>query len=173
MSCQFWQIRLNVIEVIFYNDSNKFSFKEHVMQESILTPDQYRDLTKKILHSVESRFRIIHLNTLKHPKYRLKAPVHINLEHDENQVVASFDDIEAFAYAETESEAINQLSEEIVSIYEDLQKDEDNLGALPIKWWQYLKEIVECKSATTSRAGGMRQAPRRGRGHALLVVADL
>jgi hypothetical protein len=29
------------------------------------------------------------------------------------------------------------------------------------------------KSATTSRAGGMRQAPRRGRGHALLVVADL
>jgi hypothetical protein len=26
------------------------------------------------------------------------------------------------------------------------------------------------KSATTSRAGGMRQAPRRGRGYALLVV---
>jgi hypothetical protein len=29
------------------------------------------------------------------------------------------------------------------------------------------------KSATTSRAGGMRQPPRRGRGHAMLVVADL
>jgi len=29
------------------------------------------------------------------------------------------------------------------------------------------------KSATTSRAGGMRKAPRRGRGHAQLVVADL
>jgi hypothetical protein len=29
------------------------------------------------------------------------------------------------------------------------------------------------KSATTSRAGGMRKAPRRGRGNALLVVADL
>jgi hypothetical protein len=28
------------------------------------------------------------------------------------------------------------------------------------------------KSATTSRAGGMRKAPRRNRGHALLVVAD-
>jgi hypothetical protein len=28
-------------------------------------------------------------------------------------------------------------------------------------------------SATTSSAGGMRKAPRRGRGHALLVVADL
>ena len=28
------------------------------------------------------------------------------------------------------------------------------------------------ESATTGRAGGMRKAPRRGRGHALLVVAD-
>lgn len=145
MSCQFWQILLNVVKVIIYNDSNNFSLKEPVMQESILTPDQYRDLTKNILHSMESRFRIIPLNSLKHPKYRLKAPVHINLEYVEDQVVASFDDIEAFAYAETESEAINQLSEEIVSIYEDLQKDEDNLGPLPNKWWQYLKEIVECK----------------------------
>jgi len=60
-------------------------------------------------------------------------------------VVASLDDIEAFAYAETESEAINQLSEEIVNIYEDLQKDRGNLGPLPNKWWQYLKEIVECR----------------------------
>ncbi len=29
------------------------------------------------------------------------------------------------------------------------------------------------ESATTSRAGGMGMAPRRGRDHALLVVADL
>ena len=29
------------------------------------------------------------------------------------------------------------------------------------------------KSAITSRAGGMRKAPGRGRGHALLVIADL
>jgi hypothetical protein len=33
--------------------------------------------------------------------------------------------------------------------------------------------ITRDKSATTSRAGGMRKAPRRGRGYALLVVADL
>ena len=29
------------------------------------------------------------------------------------------------------------------------------------------------KSATTSRAGGVRRAPRRGRNHALLVIADI
>jgi hypothetical protein len=31
---------------------------------------------------------------------------------------------------------------------------------------------LHVKSATTSRGGGMRMAPRRGRGRALLVVAD-
>lgn len=115
------------------------------MQESILTPEQYRDLTKKILHSVDRRFRIIPINSLKHPKYLLKVPVYINLEYIEEQVIASFDDIEAFAYAETEFEAINQLIEEIVNIYEDLQKDQGNLGPLPDQWWQYLKEIIECR----------------------------
>jgi len=29
------------------------------MQERILTPDQYKDLTKKIIHSVDTRYKII------------------------------------------------------------------------------------------------------------------
>lgn len=115
------------------------------MQESILTADQYKDLTKKIIHSIDTRYRIIPLNSLKHPKYHLRVPVHITLEFEEDKVIASFDDIEAFSYAETNSEAINQLCEEIIQLYEDLQEDEENLGPLPQKWLHYLKEIIECK----------------------------
>ena len=115
------------------------------MQESILSLEQYRNLTKEIINSVDKRFRIIPLNSLKHPKYHLKAPIYINLEYEDDQVIASFDDIEAFAYAETESEAINQLSEEIINMYADLQESHDKLGPLPNKWWQYLKEIIECR----------------------------
>jgi len=115
------------------------------MQEGILTADQYKDLTKKIIHSIDTRYRIIPLNSLKHPKYHLRVPVHITLEFEEDKVVASFDDIEAFSYAETNSEAINQLCEEIVQLYEDLQEDEENIGPLPQKWLHYLKEIIECK----------------------------
>jgi len=33
--------------------------------------------------------------------------------------------------------------------------------------------VVVLESATTSRAAGMRKAPGRGRGNALLVIADL
>lgn len=108
------------------------------MQESILTTDQLKDLSKKIIHAVDTRYRIIPLNSLKHPKYHLKVPVHISLEFEEDKVIASFDDIEAFSYADTASEAIDLLCEEIIQVYEDLLEEQESLGPLPRKWLQYL-----------------------------------
>jgi hypothetical protein len=115
------------------------------MQKNILTPEQYKDLTRKIIHAVDTRYRITPLNSLKHPKYHLKAPIHLTLEFDEDKVIASFDDIEAFSYADTVSEAIDLLCVEIVQIFEDLIEDKGNLGALPRKWLEYLEEIIECR----------------------------
>jgi len=115
------------------------------MQESILTPDQYKDLGKKIIHAVDTRYRIIPLNSLKHPKYHLESPIHITLEFEDDKVIASFDDIEAFSHADTASEAIDLLCEEIIQIYEDLQQDQEYLGPMPKKWLQYLEEIIECR----------------------------
>lgn len=110
----------------------------------LLTTEQHRDLSQKIIHSVERKYRIVPLNSLKHPEYRLKFPVHITLEFEREQVIASFDDIEAFSYADTESEAVEQLCEEIIQLYEDLQEDKNNLGPLPSKWLRYLEDIIEC-----------------------------
>ena len=115
------------------------------MQKNILTSEQYKDLSKKIIHAIDTRYRIIPLNSLKHPKYHLKAPIHLTLEFDEDKVIASFDDIEAFSYADTVSEAIDLLCVEIVQVFEDLLEDKDNLGDLPRKWLQYLEEIIECR----------------------------
>ena len=115
------------------------------MQESILTPDQYKELSKKIIYAVDTKYRVIPLNSLKHHRYHLKAPIYITLEFEEDKVIASFDDIEAFSYADTASEAIDLLSDEIIQIFEDLLEDKDNLGSLPLKWLQYLEEIIECR----------------------------
>ncbi len=115
------------------------------MPQSILTADQYKDLTKKIIHAVDTRYRIIPLNSLKHLKYHLRTPIHVTLEYEEDMVVASFDDIEAFSYADTASEAIDLLCGEIVQVFEDLVEDKENLGTLPQKWLEYLGEIIECK----------------------------
>jgi hypothetical protein len=81
----------------------------------------------------------------KHSKYHLKAPIYVTLEFEEDKVIASFDDIEAFSYADTASEAINLLSDEIIQIFEDLLEDKENLGSLPRKWLQYLEEIIVCR----------------------------
>ncbi len=115
------------------------------MEQILLTSDQYRELTRTIVHSIEKRYRIVPLNSLRHLKYRLKFPVHITLEYEAEGVIASFDEIEAFSFADTESEATDQLCEEIIQVYEDLKDDEQNLGHLPGKWLQYLKEIIECR----------------------------
>jgi hypothetical protein len=71
-------------------------------------------------------------------------PVHITLEFEKGLVIAGLDDIEAFAYADTTSEAIDHLCEEIVQIYEDLKEDKENLGYLPEKWLRFLEEKIEC-----------------------------
>jgi hypothetical protein len=42
-----------------------------------------------------------------------------------------------------------------------------------IRNWEWRNEQPMCQSATSSRTGGMKKAPRRSRGHALLVVADM
>jgi len=115
------------------------------MQESILTPEQYKNLSKKIIHAVDTRYRIIPLNSLKDPKYHLKSPIYVTLEFEEDKVIASFEDIEVFSYAETASEAIDLLCGEIIQIFEDLLEDKENLGSLPQKWLQYLEEIIECR----------------------------
>ena len=115
------------------------------MQENILTQDQYKDLSKKIIHAVDTRYRTIPLNSLKHPKYQLKTSIHVTLEYEEDKVVASFDDIEAFSYADTTSEAIDLLCEEIIQIYEELNEDQENLGPLPNKWFHCLEDIIECR----------------------------
>lgn len=115
------------------------------MQTSILTDEQYKVLSKKLITSIEKHFRIIPLNTLKHHGYILKKPLYITIEIEKDIIIASLEDIEAFAYADTEFEAIDQLREEIINIYEDLQKGRENLGKLPKKWLAFLEEFIEKK----------------------------
>ncbi len=115
------------------------------MRQAVLTEQQYRDLTKQIVRSIEMKSRIVPLNTLNHPKYYLKTPVCISLEYDGDTVIAGFSDIEAFSFADTEYEAIGQLCEQIVMLFEDLASDEKALGPSPKKWLAYLREIIGCR----------------------------
>ncbi len=115
------------------------------MHTSVLTDEQYRSLSKKLIKSVQGRFKIVALNSLKHPKYVLERPIFITIEADKDAVIATLDDIEAFAYADTEFEAVNNLCNEIVSIFEELREDRHSLGPLPKRWLDYLKDTIKSR----------------------------
>jgi len=112
------------------------------MQTEILTSEQYRDIYRNLIKAVEGRCRIVPINSLKKSGYTLNQPIYITIETDEDTVIASLDDIEAFAYADTEFEAINGLCDEIVTLYEDLRANRGNLGILPEKWLGYLDAVI-------------------------------
>ena len=112
------------------------------MKAETLTSAQYRDISRNLIKAVEGRCRIVPINSLKKSGYTLNQPIYVSIETDEDTVIASLDDIEAFAYADTEFEAINGLCEEIVTLYEDLKANRDNLGILPEKWLGYLDSVI-------------------------------
>lgn len=112
------------------------------MNLEILTNEQYRDFSRNLIKAVENRCRIVPINTLKRHGYKLKQPIYITIETDVDTVIASLDDIEAFAYGDTEFEAINGLCDEIIALYEDLRAHRDNLGILPEKWLEFLDSAI-------------------------------
>ncbi|MCX5822426.1 MAG: hypothetical protein NTY86_02675 [Deltaproteobacteria bacterium] len=112
------------------------------MQTEILSNEQYRDFSKNLIKAVEGRCRIMPINSLKKSGYTLNQPIYISIETVEDTVIASLDDIEAFAYADTEFEAINGLCDEIVTLYEDLRANRNNFGILPEKWLSYLDSVI-------------------------------
>jgi hypothetical protein len=112
------------------------------LQTELLTEEQYRNFSRNLMKAVESRCRIVPLNSLKTAEYILKRPILITIETEGETIIASLDDIEAFACADNEFEAVNALCEEIVTLYEDLKKDQDRLGILPKKWLAFLDEVI-------------------------------
>ena len=99
---------------------------------------------RKILKKIESNFKIIALNSLRDAKYTLKYPIYINIEYENQHVIASFDDVEAFAYADNEFEAVDLLCREIIVLYNELKEDKEKLGPLPRKWFSILDNFIKC-----------------------------
>lgn len=83
------------------------------------------------------------LYDLTHEGYTLKCPISVVLEEYDDETVARFPEVEAFASAATEGEAIALLKQDIVELYEELlASDEDELGKLPRQWRRVLSQLI-------------------------------
>lgn len=69
----------------------------------------------------------------------------ISIEQWPNSVTACSYDTGEFAFADDELTAIDELKALIVDLYFLLKEEQNNLGPLPLKYWNFLKSIIQEK----------------------------
>ncbi len=73
----------------------------------------------------------------------LRTPLSVVVEADDEEAVASWPEIEAFGSGSTGAEALNDLKDEIIRLYRDLEATPDvELGRLPLRWKRALRLAV-------------------------------
>lgn len=76
--------------------------------------------------------------------YSLRWPITVVVEEYEEETVARLPEVQAFASAATEGEALALLKEDIVQLYDDLTSTpEEQLGKLPRQWRAVLAHLIE------------------------------
>jgi len=76
--------------------------------------------------------------------YSLRWPITVVIEEYDEETVARLPEVEAFASAPTEAEALALLKEDIIRLYEDLTSTpEEQLGKLPRQWRAVLLHLIE------------------------------
>ena len=72
----------------------------------------------------------------------LQRDIPISIEYNDNVVTAISYDLEEFGFGNDEFEALKDIRESIVSLFYLFKEEEDNLGPLPKRQWNYLKDII-------------------------------
>jgi len=76
-------------------------------------------------------------------QYSLKRPLSVTVEEYDEEVIASFSEIDAYASGSSDAEALTLLKREIVELYEDLSKTPpERLGTLPTIWLNTLNDVL-------------------------------
>ena len=74
---------------------------------------------------------------------KVKEPLSVLLESDDEQMIAYCHDLEVFGYGDTEWEALTDLRETIADLYFELSENCRKLGPFPQKVWHFLSQIIE------------------------------
>jgi hypothetical protein len=81
-------------------------------------------------------------------KYELKQPLAVQLEEYDDEAVARIPELDVFASATTDSEALVLLKAEVVSLYDELAScPPEELGERPIAWLRLLKRLINIAEA--------------------------
>ncbi len=105
---------------------------------------QIGELTEAIQETVKTYNATIY--ELGNNEYDLTMPLQIVLDEGQEETVARIPELNLYASADTDSEAINELKQEVINLYEDLESSDRKLGPLPQSWLQTLRKLIVKKN---------------------------
>lgn len=82
---------------------------------------------------------IYDLNT---PKYKLSTSVQVVIVEQSDETVAKLPELNLYAVGDSPTEAIYELKQEIIDLYEDLTQTDNKLGPLPESWLRTLRTLI-------------------------------
>ncbi|MDK1031954.1 MAG: hypothetical protein QGD94_08115, partial [Planctomycetia bacterium] len=85
----------------------------------------------------------IEIRDIRDPRLALKEPLCVSLEEDEEGVTAYSYDLNTHGYGVTEDEAVQDLCESIVELFDALSEDKHRLAGPAQRQFQYLERILQ------------------------------
>lgn len=106
--------------------------------------NELRNQLSQITETLENTSKIYNatIYDLGDNRYKLTSPLQIVLEEDQEETVARIPELNLFATADTDAEAIIQLKLELINLYDELSTSDITLGPLPKSWLATLKNLI-------------------------------
>ena len=92
--------------------------------------------------SAEATPAVLTLASLHHPRLRLRTPLSLRIERENEHVTAWSDDLEEIGYGPTLGAAIEDLQRTIVELYESLHAEQERLGPDMARLWGVVQQRV-------------------------------
>ena len=100
----------------------------------------FREIAKRQKEAVSVQPYTIFIQNLRHPSYRLRHPIPVLIERDDDIIIATYHDVDMFGTGTDVPEALSNLCAAIIKYYETLKDDEGNVGSP--QEYAFLKLII-------------------------------
>lgn len=125
------------------------AFEKHPLHEGELLYETVRTPSStvgrfaiKLIPLSATPSRLI-LGNLNHPTLRLRHPLELLIEREDQWIVAAYPELDEFGYGAHLTEAVEDFRQSLIELYLTLKAEQDQLGPDLQKVWQRLHDLIE------------------------------
>jgi len=126
-------------------------FDRMILETVAKLREEVSDLRQKVDELTEivrdtARIYNATIHELGDSRFELAVPLQIVLEEDQEETVARIPELNLYASGDTDNEAIDELKQEVIKLYEELESSDKKLGPLPKSWFLTLRKLIVKKN---------------------------